>query len=143
MMGKNMLIAPNAKMDDGLLDIAIYDGMTKTDLLQHFAAASSGQLSDDPAKVKFYRARRVRIRTNKTLDEVSDKDVLQKKQLVEIEIVPQALSVIVGNGIGLSIPVEAAPTAPPLSGPQAETPLTQPASTDHGGEKQVKPVSEK
>ncbi len=143
MMGKNMLIAPNAKMDDGLLDIAIYDGMTKTDLLQHFTAASSGQLSDDPAKVKFYRARRVRIRTNKTLDEVSDKDVLQKKQLVEIEIVPQALSVIVGNGIGLSIPVEAAPTAPPLSGPQVETPLTQPASTDHGGEKQVKLVAEK
>jgi hypothetical protein len=33
--------------------------MTKADLLQHFTAASSGQLSDDPAKVKFYRARRV------------------------------------------------------------------------------------
>jgi hypothetical protein len=40
-------------------DIAIYDRMTKADLLQHFTAASSGQLSDDPAKVKFYRARRV------------------------------------------------------------------------------------
>jgi diacylglycerol kinase (ATP) len=132
MMGKNMLIAPNAKMDDGLLDIAIYDGMTKTDLLQHFTAASSGQLSDDPAKVKFYHARRVRIRANQTLDEVSDKDVLQKKQLVEIEIVPQALSVIVGNGIGLSIPVEAAPTAPPLSGPQTEN-----ENNPNGTEKQV------
>jgi hypothetical protein len=49
---------------------------------------------------------------------VSDKDSLPKYQDLEIELVPQALRIIVGKGIGLSFPVDAAPSVPPLSGPQ-------------------------
>jgi hypothetical protein len=32
--------------------------------------------------------------------------------VIEIEVVPKALKMIVGNGIGLSVPVESAPLAP-------------------------------
>ncbi len=143
MLGDNILIAPDAKMDDGYLDIAIYDGMTKTDLVKHFIASANGQHSDDP-KVKFYRGRRVHISAQQAMDAESDREAIRTKRIeLEIDIVPQALSVVVGKGIGLSIPVESAPTAPPLSGKQEETLPTQPASTDQGGEKQVKRVAEK
>jgi diacylglycerol kinase (ATP) len=131
MLGKNLLIAPNAKMDDGYLDIAIYDEMTKTDLLQYFMAASNGQHAENP-KIKFHRARRVRISGNRELDANSDKDLIPGKQVLEIEVVPQALSVIAGKGIGLNLPVEAAPVTPPLSGPQPEG-----SSNGNGTEKQV------
>ncbi len=119
LMGSNIMVAPDAKMDDGLLDVAIYDGMTKTDLLQHFMNASNGSRADD-SKIKFYRARRVRISANEELEANADKDVIQGKRVLEIEIMPHALSVIAGKGIALSLPVEAVPSVPPLSGPQAE-----------------------
>lgn len=134
MLGKNILIAPDAKMDDGYLDIAIYDEMTKTDLLQYFMAASNGQHADNP-KIKFHRARRVRISGNRELDANSDKDLIPGKQVLEIEVVPQALSVIAGKGIGLNLPVEAAPATPPLSGPQPEG-----SSNGNGTEKQVETI---
>jgi hypothetical protein len=41
--------------------------------------------------------------------------------VVEIEIVPAALSVIVGNGIALTIPVESAPDTHPLEYALPET----------------------
>ncbi|MCL4487849.1 MAG: YegS/Rv2252/BmrU family lipid kinase [Chloroflexi bacterium] len=157
MMGRNIMVAPDAKMDDGYLDVAIYDGMTKTDLLQHFMAAANGTRVED-AKIKYYRTRHVRISANEELDVNSDKDMIPaqrilekavargesafgsspsvgpketseivqpggiKQYVLEIEIVPQALSVIVGKGIALTLPVEAVPSVPPLSGPQSERP---------------------
>ncbi|HEX7588498.1 MAG TPA: diacylglycerol kinase family protein [Anaerolineae bacterium] len=145
MLGDNILIAPDAKMDDGYLDIAFYDGMTKTDLLKHFIASANGQHSDDP-KVKFHRGRRVHISAQQALDGVSDSDAIRMKRVeLEIDIVPHALSVVVGKGIGLSIPVESAPAAPPLSGKPEEPAPKQPPSTDHGdgSEKQAKQAPEK
>ena len=118
LMGKNILVAPNAKMDDGLLDVAIYDHMSKPDLLGYFMAASNGARVENP-NVKFYRTRRVRIRTEKPVEVHSDKDAIEAKRELDIEIVPKALSVVVGQGIALSMPVEAVPSVPPLSGPQS------------------------
>lgn len=119
MMARNVLIAPNAKMDDGYLDVAIYDGMTKTDLLEYFVRVSNGQKVEHP-KVKTYCARSVRISANQELPANSDKDLLPGKRVLEIKIIPKALSIIVGKGIGLTIPVETVPAVPPLSGPQPE-----------------------
>lgn len=121
MMGKNIMIAPDAKMDDGYLDVAVFNEMTKTELLQYFVAASNGSRAENP-KIQYYRARRVRIHSNQDLEVNSDKDLIQAKRVLEIGIVPQALSVIVGKGFALSLPVAAAPAVPPLSGPQPETP---------------------
>jgi diacylglycerol kinase family enzyme len=47
------------EMDDGLLDVQIYDGMGDAALVKHFMAASSGAPND----LKTYRVRRVRITT--------------------------------------------------------------------------------
>ncbi len=119
LIGNNILVAPDAKMDDGLLDIAVYDGMNKADLLGYFLAAANGKRVDDP-RVKFYRTARVRIKALEPIAVHSDKDLIEAKNVLEIEVLPHRLSVIVGNGIALTLPVESAPSVPPLTGPQTE-----------------------
>jgi YegS/Rv2252/BmrU family lipid kinase len=128
LIGKHIMIAPDAKMDDGLLDIAIYEGMGKTDLLRHFTSASKGKRVQDP-KVKFYKSKSVRIRSTKALGANSDKDEISAKRVFEIELMPHALSVIVGNGIGLSLPVEAAPDVLPVANAQDAKEEKQPTAT--------------
>jgi diacylglycerol kinase (ATP) len=105
LMGNNLLVAPDAKMDDGWFDVTIYDGMSDVALIQHFMTASGGK--SDPLKT--YRARQIRITCEEPAPANSDKDAAGQQRVVEIEILPKALSVIVGNGIGLSWPVESAP----------------------------------
>ena len=105
LMGNNLLIAPDAKMDDGWFDITIYEGMGDAALIQHFMASSGGK----PAPLKTYRARHVRITSEESVLANSDKDLAGQQRVVEIEMLPKALSVIVGNGIGLSLPMESAP----------------------------------
>jgi YegS/Rv2252/BmrU family lipid kinase len=119
--GLNFLIAPEAKMDDGLLDIAVYDGMGKTDLLDYFRAMSDGKRAENP-KVRFHRAHKVRIRSQQLAPAVSDKDAIPAEKVMDIELIPQALMMVVGKGSGLSLPVDAVQSVPPLSGPQPQTP---------------------
>jgi diacylglycerol kinase family enzyme len=111
-MGSNLFVAPEAKMDDGLLDVATYDGMNGGDLIQHFIAASKGTVHG----LKTYRAKQVRITAEVPIASNSDKDVALERRVIDIGIMPKALSVIAGNGIGLTNPVEAAPPSPPISG---------------------------
>jgi diacylglycerol kinase (ATP) len=108
LMGNNMLAAPDAKMDDGMLDVHIYDGMGDAALVKHFMAASSGL----PDELKTYRARRIKITAGEPMLSNSDMSITRPQHVVEIEIMPKALSMIVGNGIGLTLPVESAPSAP-------------------------------
>ena len=117
LMGDNILIAPEAKMDDGLLDVAIYEGMGKTDLLGYFMSASKGKLPHDQ-RVVFHRAKRVRIMADQPLAANSDKDVIPDKQELDIQIVPKALRVVAGKGIALTAPIDDVPSQPPLTGPQ-------------------------
>jgi YegS/Rv2252/BmrU family lipid kinase len=112
LMGSNLLVAPEAKMDDGMLDVAIYDGLNGADLIQHFMIAGKGEADD----LKIYRAKQVRITADAPIASNSDKDVVSKRCVIEIGILSKALSVIAGNGIGLTVPVEAAPPAPPING---------------------------
>lgn len=124
MLGLNFMIAPDAKMDDGWLDVAIYDEMTKADVLGYFMKSTQGNPGPDP-HIKRYRARRVRIRSDEPQPVVADKDGIPKRTNIEIEIMPDALTMIVGNGIGLSLPVQAVPMSvaeatPPVPGGQPE-----------------------
>ncbi len=123
LMGNNMLAAPGAKMDDGFLDVSVYDGMGNAALVAHFLAASS-QAPDD---LKIYRARRMRITTEEPLLTNSDMKIGRVPNVVEIEVVPAALSAIVGNGIGLTIPVASAPKAPTFA---ADPPNTNGSKDD-------------
>ncbi|MGB8644805.1 MAG: diacylglycerol kinase family protein [Anaerolineae bacterium] len=121
LMGLNFLIAPEARMDDGLLDIAVYDGMSKTDLLDYFLAISNGKRTNNP-RVRLYRARKIQMRSMQSAPILSDMNTISARKVLNIEIIPQGLSVVVGNGIGLNLPVEAVQSVPPLSGPQPPSP---------------------
>ncbi|CAN5439265.1 hypothetical protein BH10CHL1_BH10CHL1_34190 [soil metagenome] len=117
LFGNHLLAAPNAKMDDGLLDLALYDGMSKPELEAYFLNISNGKQVDAP-HIRFYRVRKVRLTTDKALAANADGNVLAEQPAWEFEVIPHAFRVIVGNGIALTLPVEAAPPAPPLAGPQ-------------------------
>jgi diacylglycerol kinase (ATP) len=67
----SFLVAPDAKMDDGLFDIAVYDGMTTTEITAHFAATSKARCVDDP-RIRFYRSRRVIILSTQRLAVAAD-----------------------------------------------------------------------
>jgi len=120
LMGDNILIAPDAKMDDSLLDVATYEAMGKSDLLGYFMSATKGKRSQDQ-RVVFHRAKRVRITTDKPVDAHADKAVIPDKQVLDIQIVPKALRVVAGKGIALTAPIDDVPSQPPLSGPQIKT----------------------
>jgi diacylglycerol kinase (ATP) len=111
LMGNKMLAVPGAKMDDGLLDVQIYDGMGDAALVKHFKAASSGS----PDALMTYRVRHVRITVEEPALANSDMNITHERHVIEMDVVPKAVSVIVGNGIGLSMPVESAPSAPTLA----------------------------
>jgi hypothetical protein len=95
-------------MDDGLLDVQLYDGMGDAALVKHFAAASSAS----PDDLKTYRVRRVRMTAEEPVLGNSDMNITPQRHVIEIEVVPRAVSVVVGNGIALTVPVESAPSAP-------------------------------
>jgi len=120
LMGLNFLVAPAAKMDDGLLDIAVYDGMGKTELLDYFLKIRDGKRSENH-KVTFYQARKVRIQMQNDPPTDSDSHSLRAEKVLNVEVVPQALSMIVGKGVALNMPIEAVQSVPPLSGPQPKS----------------------
>jgi hypothetical protein len=103
------------------LDGAVYDGMSKTELIKYFLGTGNGKRAYDP-RVRFYRARKVRIRSEQATPVVSDKDEIPDKQILDIEILPLALKLVVGKGVALNLPVEAVQSVPPLSGPQPVPP---------------------
>lgn len=116
--GNHMLIAPQAKIDDGWLDLAVYPGMDKGALQRYFLGISNGKRVEEP-RVHFQRVRRVQITASEPLAAHTDLDVFAEQPTWTFEVIPHALSVVVGNGIALTLPVVAAPAAPPLAGPQA------------------------
>jgi diacylglycerol kinase (ATP) len=111
LMGNKMLAVPGGKMDDGLLDVQVYDGMDMAALAKHFKAASS----DSPEDLKTYRASKVRIKSAEPIPANADMNIAPAENVIEMEVIPKALSVIVGNGIALTTPVESAPDAPPFA----------------------------
>ncbi len=121
LFGNNMLIAPDAKIDDGFLDLVIYADMELVDLTRYFYAISGGGRIMEPRLIT-RRARRLEFTTDIPLAVNADLDVLDKQQRWIIETKPRSLTVVVGNGLGLTLPVTAAPAIPPLAGPQ----MTQP-----------------
>lgn len=112
--GANLTVAPDAKMDDGMLDVTIYDRMRKAEILAFLMEGRNGKCPENP-NVHRYRARHVAIRSSEKMPAVSDKDAIPAQHLLDIELVPQALSAVVGNGIGLTMPVESVPASPPLT----------------------------
>jgi diacylglycerol kinase (ATP) len=92
LIGAKNLVAPDASLDDGLLDIAVYPDFSKAELLSYFAkTAHEGSTPD--GRIQRYRARKIKVKTSPKLD-VAAEGILLGKGTARIKILPGALRVL-------------------------------------------------
>jgi diacylglycerol kinase (ATP) len=85
-------VAPDARMDDGLLDLAVFEGYGVFSTIRHFAALTLRQYVRDPT-FQLYRGRSITIKTRKPLPVHVDAEPIGTTP-VRIEVVPHCLSVV-------------------------------------------------
>ena len=92
LIGAKNLVAPDASMEDGLLDIAVYPDFSKADLLAYFAkTAHEGSTPD--GTIQRYRARKIKVKSSPKLD-VAAEGIILGKGTARIKILPKALRVL-------------------------------------------------
>ena len=91
-IGGKMKFAPDARMDDGLLDVCVLRRFYFRDVIRMIIRTLFGDVRRDRA-VAFYQARRIEIDSDPPLDlQIDGEEVDQRKPLI-VEVVPQALQV--------------------------------------------------
>jgi YegS/Rv2252/BmrU family lipid kinase len=88
--GENLLVAPDASLQDGFLDISVYPDFT--DLLSYFGKVMDGGYSGD-GKVQHYQAHKLKVKASPKLDVMAD-GIALGKGTATIKIRPGALRVI-------------------------------------------------
>ena len=99
-IGAKNLLAPDASMEDGLLDVAVYPGFSKMDLLAYFVKTMNEGLPPD-GRIQRYQARKIKIKTSPKLD-VAAEGIILGKGAARIKVLPGVLRVIapeVGTGV--------------------------------------------
>lgn len=91
-IGNHLDFAPDAKMDDGLLDLCILHSFGLRDLVRIVWHSLTGHLQQDQG-VSFYQARKIEVLTNPPLDVQVDGEVEDLDLPLVCEIVPGALRV--------------------------------------------------
>ncbi|MDD5371371.1 MAG: hypothetical protein PHQ40_20005 [Anaerolineaceae bacterium] len=92
LIGAKNLVAPDASMDDGLLDIAVYPDFSKAELLSYFAkTAHEGSTPD--GRIQRYKARKIKVKTSPKLD-VAAEGIILGRGTARIKILPGALRVL-------------------------------------------------
>lgn len=125
MFGANFLVAPDASVNDGLLDVTVYPGFSKAEVLAYFAQIRDEGFSTNE-KVQHYRASRIEIKTHPKMDVMAD-GVMLGKGRVEIKSKPGAVWMITPED-------QAAPPAlvkdasEELPAPVAPAPVQEPAA---------------
>jgi diacylglycerol kinase (ATP) len=92
MFGANFLIAPDASVADGFLDVSVYPDFSKTEVLTYFAQIRSEGFSTNE-KVQRYRACKIEIKTNPKMKVMAD-GVMLGKGKVTIKSKPGAVWMI-------------------------------------------------
>ena len=136
--GPGVITTPEARLDDGLLDVAIYHEVGQAALAARFVALKTGVATDD-ARIERVRARRVDVRTTEPLPVVADAKVVGTTP-ARFEVLAGALLVVAGHGIGLATaprpsvvaastrPAPAVPDEGPDEGERAAQAAAQPGS---------------
>lgn len=121
-MGAHFLVAPDASVRDGLLDISVYPEFSKAELLRYFAdVKEDGQERD--GRVQRYRGAKIKVKASPKMAVLADGTLLGKGT-VRIKVWPRAVAVIAPKPAaapqaGLKEPVEdlPAPVAPAAATP--------------------------
>jgi diacylglycerol kinase (ATP) len=90
--GRLWRIAPNAIMDDGILDLTIFEGHGVLSTIRHLAGLTLGQYARDPT-VHFYRGCSFVIETRKPLPVHVDAEPVGTTP-VRISVAPHSLNVV-------------------------------------------------
>ncbi len=91
--GGGMKIAPQAKMDDGLLDVCVVGGVGRLKLLSVFPTVYAGKHLNVRG-VEYFQAPRVRVETEQPLDVYADGEYVCRTP-VEVSVEHAALRVII------------------------------------------------
>ncbi len=89
--GAHLQAAPNASMDDGLLDVVIYKNFSKREYLQHALSISQGRRTYQP-KITYRRVRSLRITSTHPMEIQADGELHGHTPAV-VTILPGALHV--------------------------------------------------
>jgi diacylglycerol kinase (ATP) len=90
--GGGMLVAPDARLDDGLLDICIIGDASRTEFLRAFPSVFKGKHTVHP-KVSMHRAQHIRIESEIPLPVLVDGELCGTTP-IEVQIVPHALRIM-------------------------------------------------
>ncbi len=91
-LGGGMKVTPDAKVNDGLLDVLVVQALSRISFLRIFPRVFTGEHVTDP-RVTIYRARKVRIESDGV---VAYADGERMSLLpIDVEVVPGALSLLV------------------------------------------------
>ncbi len=129
--GKTFLMAPDASMQDGLLDVSVFANLSKGRILAYFAAVSNGGESGETG-LQRYRASKITIK-GKPAQQVMADGVLLGKGKVKIKARRHALRVILGKqeGLARTEPASDAQALPiPIAAPPPPTEDTPSQSQD-------------
>jgi diacylglycerol kinase (ATP) len=90
-LGGGMLVTPDAKVDDGLLDVLVVKSLSRISFLRIFPSVFTGEHVKDP-RVSIHRAKRIRI---ESAGVVAYADGERFGMLpIDIEVIPGALRVL-------------------------------------------------
>lgn len=110
--GIRNLLAPDASMEDGLLDVATYPGFSKAELLTYFVKTLDAKAPPDDGRIQRYRAKKIKVKTDPKLD-ISAEGIIVGCGSAKVEVMHHAMRFI----------------APPV-GTGAEKPLDEIASAN-------------
>jgi len=91
--GVEFLLAPDATMDDGKLDVIYMNHSSKWDHLRHFFSAMRGQ-SFEHEKLRTHQATKIQVTSHLPLEVHADGTCIGNTP-VTIEVVPKALQVVI------------------------------------------------
>jgi len=127
MFGANFLVAPDAAVTDGLLDISVYPDFSKTELLTYYAQIRSEGFSNNE-KVQRFRAKKIEIKTDPKMDVMAD-GVMLGKGKVEIKAKRGAVWMITPED-HIAPPALVKDNAAELPAPISPVPTQEPAVTE-------------
>ena len=90
--GVKNLVAPDASMEDGLLDISVYPGFTKPQLINYFIKTANEGATPD-GRIQRYRAKKIKVKTSPKLD-ISAEGIIVGTGTAWIDVLPNALRVL-------------------------------------------------
>jgi diacylglycerol kinase (ATP) len=116
LIGLRNLVAPDASLEDGLLDISVYPNFSKAEVLAYFATTIKQNRVPD-GRVQRYRAKKIKFKSSPKLD-VAAEGIMLGNGTAKIKVLPRQLRVLAPEpGIGAEKPLE-----------QAASELPQPVS---------------